>query len=84
VCCSQLWGGSVSSVLDALSHFEQCTNIRYFCKLSNSAVEMLVGVCVIYGVKLLKNPLCIADVSYLKIGFIHYKTRSAVVGQQCR
>jgi len=45
-------------------------------------VEMLVSVCAIYGVKLLQNPLCIADVSYLKTGFIHCKTRNAAVGQQ--
>jgi hypothetical protein len=43
VCCSQLWGGSVSSVLIALSHFKQWANIRYFCKVRNSAVEMLIS-----------------------------------------
>jgi hypothetical protein len=73
--CSQLWGGSVSSMLVALSHFEQWINIRYFCKLRNSAMEMLVSLCEIYGVKLLKNPLCITEALYLKIGFIHYKMK---------
>jgi len=72
----------VSSVLITLSQFEQWANIRYFSRLRSSSVEMLVSVCAIYGVKLLQNPLCIADVSYLKTGFIHCKTRNAAVGQQ--
>jgi hypothetical protein len=37
-------------------------------------VDMLVSLYAVYGVKLLKTPLCIADASYLNIGFIHYKT----------
>jgi hypothetical protein len=38
-------------------------------------MEMLVSLCEIYGVKLLKNPLCITEALYMKIGFIHYKTK---------
>jgi hypothetical protein len=74
-------GGSVSSVFTTLSQFEQWANIRYFCRLRSLSVEMLVSLCAICGVKLLKNPLCIANVSCLKIGFIHCKMRNAAVGQ---